>query len=238
MKALILDKDGTLFPYSLWVEPITRCLEENLPLGRFKKDKKDRIIREFLGVLSIEDGKIKSDSLLYDRKKRIKGILELIYITLKYALNPFKAMKGFLKIKKRVNYSFDDAFSSYDFTPVKTTLNALREKGIPLALFSNDSPRSIKVLEEKLDFHFDYTVDSSSRIRKPNKLTVLIFTTLFNIEPDETVFVSDTVEDLKMAKKAGCGLVVGVSTSLERELLIPYADEVIPSFEYISSYFN
>lgn len=238
MKALILDKDGTLFPYSLWIEPIKRCLEENLPLSRFGEEKKERIVKDFLSVLSIKDDKIGSDSLLYDRKKRVKGIISLIFLTFKYALNPIKAMRGFLKIKKRAVYSFSDAFSTYDFTAVKKTLNALREKEITLAVFTNDSPRSIEALEERLDFHFDYSVDSSSRIRKPNKLTVLIFSTLYNIKTEDIVFVSDTIEDLKMARKAGCGMIVGVSSSIEEEKLIPYADSVIPSFGYILSYFN
>lgn len=237
MKALILDKDGTIFPYSLWINPIKKCLLENLPLKRFDNTKKDEIVTSFLRVLSIADGRIKSKSSLFDKKKRIPAVIRLFSITIRYRLNPFKAMKGFLKIKQRSSYGFEEEIENYDLVVVKSTLESLREKDIPIALFSNDSPSSVKALEKHLGFTFDYTVDSSSRIKKPNKLTVLLFATFFNLNVEDIIFVSDTPEDLKMAKKAKCGKVVAIEGTLEREILEKYSDLVISSFGEIESLF-
>ncbi len=238
MKALILDKDGTIFPYSLWIEPIRKCLTESLPLKRFKEEKKERIVNSFLSVLSIENGTIGSESLLYDRRKRAGGILRLIALVIKFRLNPIASAKGFLKIKKRVEYGAESVLSSYDFTSVINTLTTLREKGVILAVFTNDSPSSVKALEERLGLAFDYSVDSSSRIRKPNKLTVLLFSTIMDTAPKDIVFLSDTVEDLKMAGKAKCGKVVAIDSSIEREKLLPHADAVITAFPEILSFFE
>lgn len=233
MKALVLDKDGTLFPYSLWINPIRNVLGKNLPLKRFDDEKREMIVNDFLSVLSIRDDRIDSSSLLYDRKKRKKGILKLIHLTMKYHLNPFKAMNGFLKIKNRHDYGFEEELELYDLSQVKKTLVSLREKGILIALFSNDSPRAVEMVEERLDFVFDYHVDSSSRIRKPNKLAVQVFSTLINIDTKDIVLLSDTPEDLKMGKESGCGKVIAISGSLEREKLLPYADAVISNFSEI-----
>ncbi len=237
MKALILDKDGTIFPYSLWINPIKKCLLENLPLKRFDNARKDEIVSSFLKVLAVGDGRIKSNSPLFDRKRRISAAIRLFFITLRYRLNPFKAMKGFLKIKGRSSYGFEEEIENYNLEEVKSTLEKLREENIIIALFSNDSPSSVKALERTLDFTFDYSVDSSSRIKKPNKLTVLLFATFFNLKTEDIIFVSDTPEDLKMAKKAKCGKVVAIEGTLERGELENYSDLVISSFGEIEPLF-
>lgn len=237
MKALILDKDGTIFPYSLWINPIKKCLLENLPLKRFDNARKDEIVSSFLKVLSIEGERIKSESPLFEKKRRIPAVLRLFSITIRYRLNPYKAMKGFLKIKGRSAYGFEDEIEKCDLSDVKSTLKSLRKENVIIALFTNDSHSSVEAIEKAIDFTFDYTVDSSSRIKKPNKLTVLLFATFFNLKTEDIIFVSDTPEDLKIAKKAKCGKVVAIEGTLERGELEKYSDLVISSFGEIESLF-
>lgn len=238
MKALILDKDGTLFPYSIWIGPITRCLGENLPLKRFSDDKKNEIVSSFLKVLSIEGETIAGESALYRRNKRLKAVIKLMLLTFRYRLNTFKAMKGFLKIKDRSRYWGDEEFERCKLEEVKSTLEKLRRRNIIIALFTNDSPSSVKALEEKLDFTFDYTVDSSSRIKKPNKLAVLLFATFFGLNTRDIALLSDTPEDLKMANKAKCGEIIAIEGTLERKELEKYSDKVISTFSQITSIFQ
>lgn len=238
MKALILDKDGTLFPYSIWINPIKRCLIENLPLKRFCDERKSKIVTSFLKVLSIEGGTINSDSPLYERRRRPVAVIKLMMLTLYYRLNPFKAMRGFLKIKHRSSYGLEEEIKKYNLDEVKSTLRKLREKKIIIALFTNDSPSSVRAIEKELDFTFDYTVDSSSRIKKPNKLAVLLFATFSGIESRDIALLSDTPEDLRMAQKAKCGAVVALEGTLEKMELEKYSDKVISSFGEIASLFG
>ena len=234
IRALILDKDGTLFPYSVWAGPIRRCLEDNLPIK--KRRNREEIVDAFLSVLSIEDGMVKSDSLLYDRRKRFKGVLRLTALTVKYHLRPIAAAKGFLRIKRRSQYGLGEELSKYDLTPVRNTLEALKEKGMILALFSNDSPHSVSIVMDALSpFEFDYYVDSSSRLRKPNPYAVKVFAELNGLRADEVALLSDTPEDLLMARKAGCGKVIAIEGSLDEKTLSAYSDRVIHSFEEILS---
>ena len=234
IKALILDKDGTVFPYSLWINPMRRALTENLPVA--KRRNRDEIVSAFLSVLSVDGDRIAPSSLLFDRRKRFIGFLKLVTLTVRYRLNPYKAMRGFLTIRDRYFYGFREELEKYDLSSVRNTLTSLQEKGIILALFSNDSPSSVKIVTDALSpVTFSYFVDSSSRIRKPNVYSIRVFGELFGLRCDEIAIVSDTPEDLKMGKKAGCGLVIGLSGTMKKEEIAPFSDTVISSFDALTA---
>ena len=234
IKALILDKDGTVFPYSLWINPMRRALTENLPVA--KRRNRDEIVSAFLSVLSVDGDRIAPSSLLFDRRKRFIGFLKLVTLTVRYRLNPYKAMRGFLTIRDRYFYGFREELEKYDLSSVRNTLTSLQEKGIILALFSNDSPSSVKIVTDALSpVTFSYFVDSSSRIRKPNVYSIRVFGELFGLRCDEIAIVSDTPEDLKMGKKAGCGLVIGLSGTMKKEEIAPFSDRVISSFDALTA---
>ena len=230
IKALIFDKDGTLFPYSLWINPMRRTLTENLPVA--KRRNRDEIVSAFLSVLSVDGDKIASSSLLFDRRKRVMGFLKLVTLTVKYHLNPYRAMRGFLSLRDRYFHGFREELEEYDLSSVRNTLRDLQEKGIILALFSNDSPSSVEIVTDALSpVTFSYFVDSSSRIRKPNVYSIRVFGELFGLRCDEIALVSDTPEDLMMGRKAGCGLVIGLSGTMKKEEIAPFADRVISSLD-------
>ena len=237
MKALILDKDGTIFPYSIWINPIKKCLLKNLPLDRFDSKRKNEIVTSFLRVLDIEGERVGSNSALFEKRKRVRAVIKLFFITLRYRLNPYKAMKGFLKIKNRSAYGFEEEIEKCGLSDVKSTLKSLREKNVIIALFTNDSPSSVKAIEKTLDFAFDYTVDSSSRVKKSNKLAVLLFATFFSIKVEDITVVSDTPIDLRVARKAKCGSVIALEGTLERKRLEKYSDNVISTLGEIASLF-
>ena len=44
-KAIIFDKDGTLFPYSIWRNPIINFLDTEMPLTKLEKEKKEECIK-------------------------------------------------------------------------------------------------------------------------------------------------------------------------------------------------
>lgn len=236
LKALILDKDGTLFPYSLWTAPMRRALCENLPVG--KRKNRDEIVASFLSVLDVDDEGIGSRSLLFDRKKRMAGAVKLIALTFRYHLNPYRALRGFLTLRDRYFYGFEEELGKYDLSKVRNTLLKLEKKGIILALFSNDSPASVKIVTGALSpAAFSYYVDSSSRIRKPNPYAVRVFAEIKGIRCDEIALLSDTPEDLVMGRRAGCGKVIAIEGTMKREDLESYADAVISQFEEIEDFF-
>lgn len=213
-----------------------RALSENLPVK--KRRNRDEIAASFLSVLAVRDDEIGKESLLFDRKKRMKGGLKLIALTLKYHLNPYRALRGFLSLRDRYYYGFEEELGKYDLSNVRNTLLNLEKKGIILALFSNDSPASVKIVTGALSpVSFSYYVDSSSRIRKPNPYAVRVFAEIAGLGCDEIAFLSDTPEDLVMGRKAGCGKVIAIEGTMKREDLASYADAVISEFDEIEDFF-
>ena len=53
-KAIIFDKDGTLFPYSIWRNPIINFLDTEMPLTKLDKEKKEECIKEFLKIIGFQ----------------------------------------------------------------------------------------------------------------------------------------------------------------------------------------
>ncbi|MBI3242364.1 MAG: HAD family hydrolase [Chloroflexi bacterium] len=65
---------------------------------------------------------------------------------------------------------------------------------------------------------------------KPAPDMILFICRKLNISPAQTVMVGDSTQDLKMARAAGVGLAVGVSSGVTpAETLSPLADIVLPS---------
>lgn len=233
IKALIFDKDGTLFPYNLWREPLYKLLCENLPLSKLKEDKKKECISSFMSLLSFsKDGSIDPKSFVFDRKKRLFAIFKLIKTTIKYRLSPLKTMNGFFEIRNRYKY-FDG--SSYDWKTTIDTLSFFKNKGILLALFSNDKMASVEKIEEYIgsDF-FSYKITDENKIKKPNKKTFLEAERELKISRANMAFVSDTPEDLMMAKKAKVKAIALEGTFSKNELKC-YADIIISSLEELKN---
>ena len=233
IKALIFDKDGTLFPYNLWREPLYKLLCENLLLSKLNESKKEECISSFMSLLSFsKDGSIDTKSFVFDRKKRLFAIFKLIKITIKYNLPPFKTMKGFLEIKNRYKY-FDG--SSYDWKTTIDTLSFFKNKGILLALFSNDKMASVEKIEEYIGSnYFRYIITNESKIKKPSKKTFLEAERELKIPRSSMCFVSDTPEDLMMARKAKVKAIAIEGTFSKNELKC-YADIIISSLEELKS---
>lgn len=236
IKALIFDKDGTLFPYKLWRQPIYRLLCENLPLSKLNKRRKEECLNSFMSLLSFsQDGSIDTKSFVFDRKKRPYAIFKLIKITIKYNLPPFKTMSGFLEIKNRYKY-FDG--SSYNWKTTIDTLSFFKSEGILLALFSNDKMASVEKIEEYIGSNFfSYIITDESKIKKPNKKTFLEAEVELKIPRCSMVFISDTPEDLIMARKAKVRAIAIEGTFSKKELK-PYADIIISSLEELRGIIN
>lgn len=233
IKALIFDKDGTLFPYNLWREPIYKLLCENLPLSKLNESKKEECISSFMSLLSFsKDGSIDTKSFVFDRKKRLFAIFKLIKTTIKYRLSPLRTMNGFLEIKNRYKY-FDG--SSYDWKTTIDTLSFFKNKGILLALFSNDKMASVEKIEEYIGSnYFSYIITNESKIKKPSKKTFLEAERELRISRSSMCFVSDTPEDLIMARKTKVKAIAIEGTFSKKELK-PYADIIISSLEELKS---
>ncbi len=72
---------------------------------------------------------------------------------------------------------------------------------------------------------------------KPAPDMMLTICQRMNVDPSKTMVIGDTTADMKMARAAGAGLVVGVLSGLSSAKdLIPYADVLIESVDALHLY--
>lgn len=229
IKAVIFDKDGTLFPYSIYAPIIDSILRENLSLKK-NEEKTLLALEEIIGI--DKNGITHKSGIVFNEKNKISQVLRLVGVVFSFSLNPIRTAKAILKIKER--YKYLDTID-YDWKGIKNTLLKLSEKEFVLALFSNDKKEAIKKTEEKIDYYFSYTVSSSSHPHKPSFKTIEKFRKKYKLKNEEIAFVSDTPTDLRMAKKARVGLIIGVIDTFSREELEETANIVIRNIEEIES---
>jgi len=113
----------------------------------------------------------------------------------------------------------------------------LKAQGVLLAIATTDTRASAEASLERLGVaHFvDALVCGDDGVPlKPAPDMALEVCRRLQVPPQEAAMIGDTVADLQMARRAGLGLVVGVTSGAHSaEILAPYADEILPDIHAI-----
>ena len=90
-------------------------------------------------------------------------------------------------------------------------LISLREKGVCIALMTNDTKSGTEefIFKNKLDGIFDYLWSAENKPSKPNPEAVIELCKKMNLNPSECALISDADTDLKMAKEADISIIIG-----------------------------
>ena len=120
---------------------------------------------------------------------------------------------------------------------VKGTLQRLKDQGLLLALATTDDriPTEEALHELGLSSLFATTICGDDGIPlKPAPDMAREICSRLGVAPQEAMMVGDTVADLIMAREAGYGHLIGVTSgALSRDLLAPHADMVISDIHAI-----
>ena len=115
---------------------------------------------------------------------------------------------------------------------MRAALEALRHRGLALALVSNDAEASVRstVRHFGLEGLFDFLCGFDSVARpKPAADPVLAFSRLCGVAPAQMAVVGDNDHDGRMARAADCAAFIGVlSGTSGRRQLEPLADHLVP----------
>jgi len=120
---------------------------------------------------------------------------------------------------------------------LRQCLTHLREKGLPLAIATVDGTRQThRVLEFlKIKDFFDYivTLEDVSQ-RKPHPEAIFLISDRLGIPKNKLIMVGDAVTDMKMGKRAGVALTVGILNGVTPgQVLEDWADVIIDSLRQI-----
>lgn len=231
-KAIILDKDGTLFPYTLWTVPVRAFLTSALPLSCLEKERREKCISRFSEILGLsEKGDVKMDGLFF-RRNYLYSFPRLFFASLSFGLSPLKVANGLLKIEKRWEYGMTETLEAYDFSSTRRLLDKAKKSNVKLALFTNDSPSSTEAFLKTFgEDYFSFLVDSSSPHHKPSVKTIEDFSLFSRVKPSEMALISDSSRDLRMGRKGGVGKLIGILGTEKKERLERYTSFVFPDIE-------
>ena len=147
-----------------------------------------------------------------------------------------------------VTQAFDEADATTDrkqllrpIPGIERLLSQLKQTGFSLALATNDERGDTEAMISDLgwDGLFDRILCSSEASRpKPDPEMVLSICRDLSVSPCEAVFIGDTVNDMKMGKRAGLALTIGTVEGgvTPREELEKVADVVVDSIRELKFY--
>ena len=120
---------------------------------------------------------------------------------------------------------------------LRPLFETLKRRGIAIGIATMDSSASLEAtlttlnLHDLVDFQTGYDGGHGS---KPGPGMVLGFCAATGLAPSEVAVVGDTLHDLRMARAAGAGMAIGVTTGTSpREMLEPESDWVLDNLTQI-----
>lgn len=134
----------------------------------------------------------------------------------------------------------DPVILAKQFTDTRTLFGLLHGKGIKIGIATNDDRAPTQTMIEAFDIeeYVSTMVCADDGIKaKPAPDMVLTICERMKIDPSKVMVVGDTTADLKMARTAGAGLVVGVLSGVSSARdLVEYADVLIESVDEMHAY--
>lgn len=241
IKAIIFDKDGTLFNYGdVWGSIIAASLKKSLPMKHLSPEKKKRCLREFQIVIGVdESGHSYSDGILFRHDRFIQATLRLLRLCFRYRLSPIKVYKATVLLARRSDHGLKEKLQNLDFPDVRLVFEECHKRGYILGMVTNDTSISTSMFLERMDakkyISFIRTGESDCR-HKPNPQAIKQFCHENKLKSSEVCVVGDTIIDMQFAKNGKVGYSIAVLTgSGDRKALSKISNAVYPTLKDILS---
>lgn len=236
LKAIIFDKDGTLFNYSnVWHEVIKNSIDQafsNSNLKRRDKRKKDLI--RLLGI--DENGNTIASGAIFSHGKYniTKKGLQYCFTNCMF---PSTLVKYTKKILEYNNINIEKKIKSMDFSKQKALFKKLKDNGYKIGVVTVDNTISANLfikymgIEKYVDF---VSTKDDDFANKPKPDSFIQFCKLFDLDPSQVAMVGDTLSDMKYANNSKAGYTIGVLWGAnDLPNLSKYADVVYPNIFHL-----
>lgn len=231
-QAIIFDKDGTLIDFDAmwggWVIYLAEQLHQISGLN----------VRE---ALCIAMGYDDANKKVLATGKLAATPMHLLYrLTVEVMQSLGLSAENAEKVVAEGWYIPDPVILAKPFTDTRALFGSLHALGIKIGIATTDDRAPTQAMIEAFDIeeYMSTMVCSDDGIKaKPEPDMVLAICERMGIHPSKVMVVGDTIPDLKMARAAGAGLVVGVLSGVSKTKdLGPYADILIESVDVLHDY--
>jgi phosphoglycolate phosphatase len=229
IKAILFDKDGTIFDYSrVWFSVLKNSVDivfEKEGIG-YKQHNKDLIMR-LMGL--DEHGNTHSEGVIFSHDKWTI-LKNAVIFGWKARMLPHTVIRISCDIMKCNDQNIGKKLELLDFKKQQELFKTLKDKGYIIGIVTVDHSASLEIFlcDMGIKKYIDFSSTRDDHLpSKPNPKSFLDFCKKFNLKPEEVAFVGDTTTDMKYAKRANSSLKIGVEWGgYTKEELIETADVV------------
>ena len=224
IKAVLFDKDGTLFDFhATWGAWCKKLLLEN-SAGDAK------LAAQMGNVIGydLDTGEFAKDSIVIAHTPTEIAALLL----------PFFPQETITELTKRLN----DAAATVPLVEaikLRPFLQNLKNRDLKLGVATNDGeiPTLAHLTSAGIQGMFDFIAGSDSGFgAKPQTGMLLAFLQQTGLKPDQVAMVGDSIHDLVAGRDAGMICVAVLSGVATRQDLLPYADEIFKDIGHLSDW--
>ena len=233
IKAIIFDKDGTLFNYAdFWGPIVSRNSIMGFKRFNISEEMADDLAYSFEKTFGVDRNKVNHpNGILFRHDKIVSGVLRVSWKAIRNGLNPIKVMKVLTSLMDHVN--IDKDLEEYDFPDIAPLFHDLKERGYIIGIVTNDmSDSTMKFLRRmKIDRMVDFLrCRDSGCLNKPNPDSIRELCRAYQVDPSEVCMVGDTKIDMKFGRNGKVGYRIAVLTGCGDEpLLRKNSDAVYPT---------
>jgi ribonuclease HI len=242
-KAVIFDKDGTLFSFApIWLEVAkTRC-REIIRFLQIDEERAATIYRRLLQTMGVNPDTFRihprGPLAIAPRAEDMIAVTTGLFLQ---GYNWDEAREIVQKAFESTDKLVDKTALIQPVDSLEQIFSTLREAGVKIAIASTDTYTGIEKALEKLGIaSYVNCIISADKTpcHKPAPDMVLLACKALGIQPDEAIMAGDAPVDMIMGRRAGVGATVGVLTGITtREQLEPLADFVLQSISEIKVFY-
>lgn len=231
-QAIIFDKDGTLIDFDAmwggWVVYVAEQLQAVSGLD---------VHAAFYSAMGYDE---KNKKVLPQGKLASQPMAQLYQLTVEVMQAVGLSAEQAERVVKQAWWIPDPVMLSKPLTDLWTLFSNLRSRGIQIAIATADDRAPTQAMIEAFDIEefISTMVCADDGIPpKPAPDTMLTICERLKVDPSKVMVVGDTTADLKMARAADAGMVVGVLSGVSSSAdLIHYADVLIESVDELHAY--
>lgn len=221
VRALLFDKDGTLFDFQASWAGWTAALIDELCAG---DPRTRRLLAAALGF-DIGTGRFLPDSPVIAGTLREVG--EIIWATVPGAGGGMDALTA--ELGRRAA-----SLTPVPAVPLAPLMSRFRRAGLKLGVATNDAEVAARAHLGPLADGFDFIAGyDSGHGAKPGPGMLLAFAEVCALEPRSVLMVGDSAHDLLAGRAAGMGTVAVLTGVALAQDLAPLADHVLPDIGFL-----